>query len=212
VKKRPVIPGQRGASILPLLCPEEQLPVEVRPQWGYIATNEPSFRRHVLVNVGEVHEGDVSDKTFQSLHTRLKRGPVKDPKDYAWKSFNNAVRTFHTTLAKQRKRELLIGEDAWVLEEAPMPVAGYPVDFDENSVAASVENRLLMAQYVKTLSAELKPAELIAISLVKFDGYTSAQAAEVLGISDGAVRNAVHRAHKRIKPQRRLFGLPQAAK
>ncbi|MFC6517813.1 hypothetical protein ACFQFR_36545 [Streptomyces goshikiensis] len=127
-----------------------------------------------------MHEGDVSDKTFQGLHTRLKGGPVKEIKDYAWKSFGNAVRTFNIALARQRKRELLIGDDAWVLEESPMPVAGYPVEFDRDSVAASVEERLEMEHYRKMLTAELQPAELVALLLVKFDGYTSTQAAVTL--------------------------------
>ncbi|MGW2089314.1 RNA polymerase sigma factor [Streptomyces sp. NPDC001880] len=128
-------------------------------------------------------------------------------KDYAWKSFSNALRTFHIALAKQRKRELLIGDDSWVLEEAPMPVAGYPVEFDRDSIAASVEERLEMEHYRKTLAAELHPAELIALLLVKFDGYTSRQAAELLGITDGAVRNAVHRAKVKVKPLRGRLGL-----
>ncbi|WP_322872236.1 RNA polymerase sigma factor [Streptomyces goshikiensis] len=206
MKKLRLIPGQRN-SILPLLCPEELLPSDSRSQWGYVEANEPSFRRHVLVNVGEVHEGDVSDKTFQGLHTRLKTGPVKEIKDYAWKSFGNAVRTFNIALARQRKRELLIGDDAWVLEESPMPVAGYPVEFDRDSVAASVEERLEMEHYRKMLTAELQPAELVALLLVKFDGYTSTQAAELLGITDGAVRNAVYRARVKMRPLRGRLGL-----
>ncbi|WP_333773319.1 RNA polymerase sigma factor [Streptomyces sp. IBSBF 3136] len=208
MKRFPWIPGQRGESILPLLCPEKDLPEKSLAQWGYIADNERSFRRHVLVNVGEVHEGDVSDKTFQSLHGRLKKGPVDDQiKDYAWKSFNNAVRKFHTVLAKQRKRELLIGDETWTLDEAPMPVAGYPVDFDVDSVAATVTARLEMKHYKETLSNELSPGELIALALVKFDGYTSPQAAQLLGITDGAVRNAVGRAKAKAKDAGGELGL-----
>ncbi|MGW0822558.1 sigma-70 family RNA polymerase sigma factor [Streptomyces sp. NPDC002845] len=206
MKKRPLIPGQRE-SILPLLCPAAELPSESLPQWGYVAENEPAFRRHIRVNVGEVHEGDVSDKIFQGLHTKLKSGPVeKEIKDYAWKSFNNAVRAFHNTLAKQRARELLIGDDTWVLEEAPQPVAGYVVEFGLDSVAATVSDRMEMAQYGKTLAAELEPGELLALALVKFDRFTSPQAAALLGITDGAVRNAVHRARKKLKPMRGNLG------
>ncbi|WP_406445497.1 hypothetical protein OHB00_49850 [Streptomyces sp. NBC_00631] len=208
MKKLKLLPGQRKASLLPLLCPEGELPEASRPQWRYIEANEPSFRRHVFANVGEVHEGDVSDKTFKSLHGRLKRGPVEDEiKDYAWKSFHNAVRKFHTVLAEQRKRELLIGDQVWALEEAPMPVAGYPVDFDLDSVAATVEARLEMKKYREALSSELSPGELIALALVKFDGYTSPQAAELLGITDGAVRNAVLRANRKAKALGAELGL-----
>ncbi|MER7924109.1 RNA polymerase sigma factor [Streptomyces sp. NPDC096057] len=195
-----LITGQRNESILPLLCPEGKLPEDSRPQWRYIEANEPSFRRHVLINVGEVHEGEVSDKTFESLHRKLAKKPVEDEiKDYAWKAFHNAVRSFHVALARQRKRELLIGDETWTLEEAPIPVAGYPVDFDLDSVAATVEARLEMERYRETLSSELSPGELVALTLVKFDGYTSPQAAELLGITDGAVRNAILRARVKAK-------------
>ncbi len=42
---------------------------------------------------------------------------------------------------------------------------------------------------------------------MKIDGMTSKQAAELLGISDGAVRNAVHRARVKLKPVRGRLGL-----
>ncbi|CAL9529866.1 hypothetical protein SUDANB145_04000 [Streptomyces sp. enrichment culture] len=207
MKKRPLIPGQRE-SILPLLCPEEKLPSESRPQWGYISANEPSFRRHVLVNVGETHEGEVSDKTFQGLHTRLTSGPVEhEIKDYAWKSFGNAVKAFHRALTAQRKRELLLGDDTWALDEAPMPVPGYVPDFAAGSVEAPVAERLLLEQLMKTLGEELEPRELLALALVKVDGMTSRQASQLLGITDGAVRNAVHRARVKLKPVRGRLGL-----
>ncbi|MEU5403587.1 sigma factor-like helix-turn-helix DNA-binding protein [Streptomyces sp. NPDC005963] len=206
MKKKMLIPGQRD-SILPLLFPEEELPSTSRSQWGYVRSNEPSFRRHVLVRVGEVHEGDVSDKAFQGLHTRLKSGPVEEIKKYAAKAFGNAVRKFHIRLAQQRAKELLIGDDAWVLEEAPMPVPGYSVEFDLDSVAASVEEQMELDYYRKTLAAELSPGELIAISLVTFDGYTAAEAARLLGLTSGAVRNAVHRAKVKANPLRGRLGL-----
>ena len=207
VKKRPLIPGQR-VSILPLLCPEEKLHPDSLYQWGYVSKNEPAFRRHVFVNVGEVHEGEVSDRTFQGLHTKLMGGPVEDEiKDYAWKAFGNAIKTFHRRLTVQRKREMLIGDELWALDEAPMPLPGYVVDFDTDSVAAAAEGRVLMERLVETLSDELEPGELLALALVKIDGMTSKQAAELLGISDGAVRNAVHRARVKLKPVRGRLGL-----
>ncbi|MFH9663578.1 RNA polymerase sigma factor [Streptomyces sp. NPDC017248] len=209
MKKFRLIPGQRDESILPLICPAGELPETSLPQWDYITQNENSFRRHVLVTVGEAHEGDVSDKTFESLHGRLKSGPVeKEIKYYAWKAFNNAVRKFHTLLANQRKKELLIGDEAWMLDEAPMPTPGYlVVDFSEDAVAATVQARLEMQRYKGALSAELSPSELIALSLVKFDGYTSPQAAKLLGITDGAVRNAILRARRKAKAVGRELGL-----
>ncbi|WP_326621895.1 ECF-type sigma factor (plasmid) [Streptomyces anulatus] len=206
MKKKRLIPGQRD-SILPLLFPEEELPSTARSQWGYVRSNEPAFRRYVLVRVGEMHEGDVSDKAFQGLHTRLKSGPVEEIKKYAGKAFGNAVRKFHVLLAKERAKELLIGDDDWVLEEAPMPVPGYSVEFDLDSVAASVEEQMQLDHYRETLAAELSPGELIAISLVAFDGYTAAEAAKLLGLTSGAVRNALSRARAKANPLRGRLGL-----
>ncbi|MFJ2575077.1 RNA polymerase sigma factor [Streptomyces halstedii] len=206
MKKKRLIPGQRD-SILPLLVPEEELPSTSRSQWGYLRNNEQALRRRVIAKVGEVHEGDVSDKAFQGLHTRLKKGPVEDIKKYAGKVFGNAVRKFHIRLAEQRAKELLIGDDAWVLEEAPMHLPGYSVEFDLDSVAASVEEQMELDHYRETLAAELSPGELIAISLVMFDGYTAEEAAKLLGLTGGAVRNAVYRAKAKANPLRGRLGL-----
>ncbi|MFD9863414.1 RNA polymerase sigma factor [Streptomyces alboflavus] len=186
----------------------DQLPPDSLPQWGYIETNERAFRRHVLSSVGEIHEGDVSDKTFQSLHTRLQKGPVeKKIKDYAWKSFRNAVRTFHGALARQRARELLVGDDTWLLETSPVPDTDCAVEFGPDSVATTVINQMEMAQFGRVLDRELAPGELIAFCLVEFDGITVAQAAELLKIAPSTVRNAIHRARKKLKPMRAHLGL-----
>ncbi len=135
-------------------------------------------------------------------------GPVQDEiKDYAWKSFGNAIKAFHRTLTAQRKRELLIGDDTWALDEAAMPVPGYIVNFDASSVEAPVAERLLLEQLVETLAEELEPRELLALALVKIDGMTSMQAAQLLEISDGAVRNAIYRARVKLKPVRGRLGL-----
>jgi RNA polymerase sigma factor (sigma-70 family) len=206
VKKRLLIPRQRE-SILPLLCPTADLPPESHAQWGYIENNEPTFRRFITAKVGESHEGDVSDKAFQGLHTRLKSGPVeKEIRDYAWKSFGNAARSFSRALAKQRARELLVGEDTFILEESPQPVAGYVVHFDEDVVAATASARVEIER-CREMFDELEPSELIALTLVRFNHFTSQQAAELLGITDGAVRNAVFRARKKLQPMHGRLGL-----
>ncbi|MFF7097994.1 sigma-70 family RNA polymerase sigma factor [Streptomyces rubradiris] len=202
-----LIPGQR-ASYLDGLCPMADLPQESLPQWAMIRDNELSYRRHVIIKIGEFHEGDVSDKAFTGLHHKLQNGPVEyEISDYAWATFNNAVKSFFSKLAKQRAREVLVGDHHWVLEEAPQPVAGYVVTFDEDPVETTAQNKLVIDAYRRLFADKLKPSELVALSLVTFDGLTSPQAAEHLGISDGAVRNAVWRAGRKLRPLREELGL-----
>jgi DNA-directed RNA polymerase specialized sigma24 family protein len=202
-----LIPGQR-ASYLDGLCPLADLPKDSLPQWAVIKKNEPAYRRHVITKIGEFHEGEVSDKAFTGLHHKLQDGPVKhEISDYAWATFNNAVKAFFRTLAKQRAREVLVGDHTFVLEEAPQPVAGYVVTFDENVVETTAQHKLVIDAYRRLFDKKLEPSELVALSLVTFDGFTSPQAANHLGISDGAVRNAVWRARRKLRPLREELDL-----
>ncbi|MFE1029724.1 hypothetical protein ACFW5I_35205 [Streptomyces sp. NPDC058818] len=176
-----LIPGQR-ASYLDGLCPMADLPQESLPQWAVIKDNEPSYRRHVIVKIGEFHEGEVSDKAFTGLHLKLQNGPVKhEISDYAWATFNNAVKAFFTRLAKQRAREVMVGDQHWVLEEAPQPVAGYVVTFDEDVVETTAQNKLVIDTYRRLFADTLKPRELVALSLVTFDGFPHRRRPSTLG-------------------------------
>ncbi|MFJ9683610.1 sigma-70 family RNA polymerase sigma factor [Streptomyces sp. NPDC101194] len=202
-----LIPGQ-SSSYLDSLCPMTDLPQESLPRWAVIKENEPSYRRHVIIKIGEFHEGEVSDKAFTGLHRKLQNGPVANEiADYAWATFNNAVKSFFSKLAEQRAREILVGDHDWALEEAPQPVVGYLVTFDEDPVETRLQNKLVIDAYRRSLADKLKPSELIGFSLVTFDGLTSLQAAEHLGISSGALRNAVWRARRKLRPLREELGL-----
>jgi RNA polymerase sigma-70 factor (ECF subfamily) len=91
--------------------------------------------------------------------------------------------------ARRAKREVLRDHDEAERDE----IASHDVSADE-----AIETREL-AEHVERELSRLPPQQRVAFALVKEDGLTLVEAAEVLGTTVGAVKLRVHRAYDAIR-------------
>lgn len=88
---------------------------------------------------------------------------------------------------RRGKREQTLPEEGWAVFEAPSPG---PAEQTEREAAVAALRRGLQA---------LTAADHDVLLLQYVQGYSAAEIAAVLGISEGAVRQRAHRARQRLK-------------
>ncbi|MDT3395246.1 sigma-70 family RNA polymerase sigma factor [Streptomyces sp. B1866] len=184
-------PRQRQ-RVLGVLGSEDTLPPSSHEQWAYLMVNEKSFRRYTRAKAGVEHEDEVFSRGMHSLHTRLKSGPVDNIESYARTVLRNEAKSFLKALAVQREKEILVGEDTFLLGDA--------APFVEPVVHTDATQRAEMQRLFELLSPELTEQELTAFALVGLDGLKPWQVAEALdgNITAGTVRQAVFRARRKL--------------
>lgn len=143
--------------------------------------------RHALRLARNRHDAeDLVAAAFMELWRRRSRVRVVDGSVLPWllvtvnnldRNRTRALRRYRSLLASLPRGELASPGADRVVEEVPTQGA-----------VASVRDAL----------RHVAPPDAALVSLVAFEDYTPAQAAEVLGISAGAARTRLHRARRRI--------------
>jgi len=143
--------------------------------------------RHALRLAGSRHDAeDLTAGAFMELWRRRKHVRVVDGSVLPW------LLVTVTNLERNRARSLRRYRS--FLASLPRTEATSPAA--DSLVAESATDGVV--KDIRKALRRLNPADATLIALVAFEGYTSAQAAQALGISQGAARTRLHRARRRI--------------
>jgi RNA polymerase sigma-70 factor, ECF subfamily len=136
---------------------------------------------------------DALHQTFLHVHearSRFAPGAEVEPWAYA------IARRVAIDAFRRRRREQTVGEALFEAPSNPFP------DGEEVARASELERR------VREELARLPPLQREALLLVRYEGLSLAQAAQALGIQEGALRVRLHRASDRL---RQALGLDEPA-
>jgi RNA polymerase sigma-70 factor (ECF subfamily) len=143
--------------------------------------------RHALRMTANVHDAeDVTAAAFLELWRRRRSVRVVDGSVLPWllvtatnlaRNLARGLRRYRTLIAALPR-----AEDARSAEDDALE------QIEEMRIAARVREAL----------STLTPSDAALITLTMFEHYAPAQAADALGISDGAARTRLHRARKRM--------------
>ncbi len=135
---------------------------------------------HILGDAGEAE--DVAQETFERLHRKVG----------AWQPGGAALRTWLTRVAinlcidRRRKRGTKALEDEPELRD---PVS------DGDAVAQRAE----IARHVRAALGHLPPRQILAVTLVHYQGHTSREAASLMDSSVEAVESLLARARRALR-------------
>ena len=143
--------------------------------------------RHALRLAGNRHDAeDLVAATFMELWRRRSRVRLVGGSVLPWLLVTVTNLDRNRTRGLRRYRSLLASLPR---DQVTSPAADCVVEeIATRSAAAEVRDAL----------RQLTPPDAAVFSLVAFEEYTPAQAAEVLGISAGAARTRLHRARQRL--------------
>lgn len=143
--------------------------------------------RHALRLTANVHDAeDVVAGAFLELWRRRKSVLVVDGSVLPWLLVTTTNLSRNVTRGLRRYRALI----------AALPRAEVAQSAEE-AVLAQIEELRLAAQVQDALGA-MSSSDAALITLTSYEGYSTAQVAAALGISDGAARTRLHRARSRM--------------
>jgi RNA polymerase sigma-70 factor (ECF subfamily) len=143
--------------------------------------------RHALRMTANVHDAeDVTAGAFLELWRRRKAVRVVDGSVLPWLLVTTTNLARNLTRSLRRYRTLIAALPRVEVAQSAEDVALKQIE--EFEIAAKLRNAL----------SALSPSDAALITLIMFEHYSPAQAAVVLGITDGAARTRIFRARTRV--------------
>jgi RNA polymerase sigma factor (sigma-70 family) len=143
--------------------------------------------RHALRLTANVHDAeDVVAAAFLELWRRRNSVRLVDGSVLPWLLVTTTNLSRNVTRGLRRYRALI---DALPRAEVAQSA--------EEAALAQIEELRLAAKVQDALNG-LRPSDAALIALTLYEGYSTAQVATALGISDGAARTRLHRARSRM--------------
>jgi RNA polymerase sigma-70 factor (ECF subfamily) len=151
--------------------------------------------------------GHDAQETFEALRPRLfglgyrMLGVRADAEDVIQEAWLRWLVTVTTRLAVDRLRAARVEREAYVGSWLPEPL----VELDERSPEATLEQAHDLSLAFLLLLERLAPEERAAFLLRQVFDYDYPEIAAILGKTEAAVRQAVHRARERVRAGRPRF-------
>jgi RNA polymerase sigma-70 factor (ECF subfamily) len=143
--------------------------------------------RHALRLTANIHDAeDVVAGAFLELWRRRQSVRLVDGSVLAWLLVTTTNLSRNVTRNVRRYRSLI----------ASLPRADVAQSAEEIVVRQIEELRLAIE--IRDALSNLSQSDAALISLTSYEGYSTAQVATALGISDGAARTRLHRARSRM--------------
>jgi RNA polymerase sigma-70 factor (sigma-E family) len=153
----------------------------------FAQARSPHLLRSAWLLCGDVHQAeDLVQETLAKVYVRWHRrlgGPIDNPAAYAQTAL---VRTFLSARRRRSARELPFAEP---------PDVHHPDRLAPDSSAAT-DLQLLVAAALDGLA----PADRAVLALRYLEDRSVSEVAQLLGVSEGAVRNRSMRALDRVRP------------
>lgn len=148
----------------------------------FAQARSPHLLRSAWLLCGDVHQAeDLVQETLAKVYVRWHRrwgGPIDNPAAYAQTTL---ARTFLSARRRRSSRELPYAE---------------PPDGRHADSASATDLQLVVAEAL----AGLAPADRAVLALRYLEDRSVAEVAQLLGVSEGAVRNRSMRALDRLRP------------
>jgi RNA polymerase sigma factor (sigma-70 family) len=143
--------------------------------------------RHALRLTANIHDAeDVVAGAFLELWRRRQSVRLVDASVLPWLLVTTTNLSRNVTRNLRRYRSLI----------ASLPRAE-PAQSAEDVVVREIDE-LRLNHAIRDALRDLSPSDVALITLTSYEGYSSAQIATALGISDGAARTRLHRARSRM--------------
>ncbi|MFT9667630.1 RNA polymerase sigma factor [Streptomyces rhizosphaericola] len=164
-------------------------------QWNEVAKDFSTFHRLIRAQVGAPHHADdVLAEAKKNFHSHLRRnGPVSgEPRPYFVRICKNAAKDHFNYLKK-------LCEDFLLDDTSPHAEKLLQDSILDKDLLALVEVEDRLRGSLKLLKEELSPHELMVFILREAHRYDTGTIAEYTGSTQGAVRQTLLRANRKIR-------------